>query len=195
MRNDFKSLVEEVSTCRLCAKCLPHAPRPVFQASPRSKIIIIGQAPGSKVHASGVPWKDASGTRLREWLGVSEATFYDDEIFALLPMGFCYPGKGKSGDLPPRVECAPLWHPQFFEHFSQRTLTLLTGKFAQDYYIKAQSTLTETVRSYESYLPHFFPLPHPSPRNNIWLRKNPWFEPEVLPELQRCVGDALKVRF
>ena len=150
---------------------------------------IVGQAPGKVVHQSGIPWDDKSGDRLREWLGVSKVQFYNPDLFALVPMGFCYPGKGKSGDLPPREECAPQWHDFLFEKMKGLKFIILIGAYAQDYYLKSQkkNSLTETVKCYTDYLPRFFVLPHPSPRNNIWLRKNQWFEGEVIPKLQERV--------
>jgi len=157
--------------------------------SSRSKIVIVGQAPGAKVHASGVPWQDASGRKLREWLAVDDASFYDPDKFALIPMGFCYPGKGSSGDLPPRKECAPLWHERLFGEMKASSLVLLIGLYAQNYYLKGRghSTLTENVRSFQDFLPKYLPLPHPSPRNRLWFIRNPWFQDEVLPELRARV--------
>jgi len=162
----------------------------VLSAHPNSKIIIIGQAPGTKVHASGIPWDDASGKQLRKWLNVSDEDFYDETKFAIIPMGFCYPGKGKTGDLPPRPECAPQWHPPLFKELKNVELVILIGMYAQKYYLgkTAKKTLTETVKHYNNYLPKFFPIPHPSPRNRFWLTKNPWFDIDVLPELKRRVG-------
>ena len=160
----------------------------------KSKVAIIGQAPGSVVHKSGVPWDDKSGERLREWLSVSNTDFYDEEKIALIPMGFCYPGKGKSGDLAPRTECAPQWHEALFSKMKELELIILIGTYAQSYYLKdkRKSTLTETVRNYQEYLPTYLPLPHPSPRNNIWLRKNEWFETEVIPKLRQRIGQILQ---
>ncbi len=154
-----------------------------------SKIVIIGQAPGQKVQNSGIPWDDASGNNLREWLGVDRQTFYNEKVFALIPMGFCFPGSGKSGDLPPRPECAPLWHQQILKLMPEVQLTLLIGQYAQKYYLKnsAKDTLTETVKNYEEYLPNFIPLPHPSPRNNIWQRKNEWFKEDLVYVLQKKI--------
>src|SRR5690606_33836766 len=164
-------------------------PRPVLTAHPNSKIVIVGQAPGTKVHASGIPWNDASGKQLRNWMDVSDADFYDETKFSIIPMGFCYPGKGTSGDLPPRPECAPQWHGLLFEQLPNVELILLIGMYAQNYYLKdkAKKTLTETVKNYKAYLPKFLPMPHPSPRNRFWLTKNPWFEAEVVPELRKEV--------
>ena len=185
------SLLAEVRACTICAKALAAGPRPVVQFSSRSRLVIIGQAPGSKVHKSGVPWQDDSGDRLRVWTGLGAAEFYDPALVALLPMGFCYPGKGKSGDLPPRRECAPLWHERMLATMPGCRLFLLVGSYAQAYYLpQRKRTMTETVRAFRDYLPEFFPLPHPSWRNLLWRRRNPWFEKEVLPELHRLV-DAL----
>lgn len=170
-----------------------HGVRPIMAAHPHSRIAIIGQAPGRIVHQTGIPWDDKSGERLREWLGVDSATFYDPEIFALVPMGFCYPGTGSSGDLAPRRECAPQWHDRLFENMKDLELLILIGTYAQAYYLKGtqKGTLTETVRHFAEYLPAHFVLPHPSPRNNIWLKKNPWFGQEVLPVLREKVDSIL----
>ncbi|MFK7844217.1 MAG: uracil-DNA glycosylase family protein [Rhodothermales bacterium] len=186
-------LLGEIASCTVCSEALALGPRPVLQAHATSKIVIIGQAPGIVVHKSGVPWEDKSGDNLRKWLDIDKDTFYDPACLALLPMGFCYPGKGNSGDLPPRPECAPLWHDQVLGKMNSVKLTLLIGQYAQGYYLADQKkkTLTETVRNYKNYLPHHFVLPHPSPRNNIWQAKNPWFKEEVLPDLQRLIKEAL----
>ena len=171
-----------------------HQARPVCAFSARSKIVIVGQAPGTKVHASGIPWDDKSGENLRAWMKIDKDTFYDEEQIAIVPMGFCYPGKGKTGDLPPRKECAPLWHASLFEHLKEVELVLLIGKYAQDYYLKksAKKNLTETVRNYEEYLPKYFVLPHPSPRNNIWQAKNDWFKKYVLPAFEKKIKEILE---
>ena len=189
----MKQLLSKIRTCDTCSASLPLGPKPVLAAHPESRVVIIGQAPGSVVHNSGVPWDDKSGDNLREWLQLDRSTFYNPEKLALVPMGFCYPGTGKSGDLPPRKECAPLWHNQLLHEMKNVRLILLIGKYAQDYYLqgKGKSTLTETVRSYQSYLPTYFVLPHPSPRNNIWQKKNPWFKAELLNELRKAVTLAL----
>ncbi len=185
-------LMSEVKSCQLCDGLLPHSPKPVFSASSSARLLIIGQAPGAKVHESGIPWADQSGDRMRQWLNISKRVFYDKTKVALMPMGFCYPGKGSSGDLPPRPECASQWHEKLLIEMSNIRLTLLVGQYAQRYYLeKCARSLTETVADWREHLPQYFPLPHPSPRNNIWLGKNPWFEEEVLPNLQERVQIAL----
>ena len=158
-------------------------------ASPKSKVAIIGQAPGRVVHKTGIPWDDKSGERLRAWMNISKDDFYNKDLFALIPMGFCYPGKGKSGDLPPRPECAPKWHGILLSQIDDLKLIVLIGNYAQKYYLKdlVRKTLTETVQNYLEYLPKYLPLPHPSPRNNTWIKKNPWFEESVVPELRRKI--------
>jgi uracil-DNA glycosylase len=187
------SLLEDVRACTLCAKQLPLGPRPVLQFHPHARILVAGQAPGSKVHASGVPFADASGDRLREWLGISEETFYDARRVAILPMGFCYPGTGKSGDLPPRPECATAWRDPLMQRLTKLKLTLVIGQYAQTYHLPdADGSLTDTVLAWREHWPRVVPLPHPSPRNNIWLRRNPWFEKELLPRLRSRVKAALK---
>lgn len=190
--NDQKALeklTESISACTICEKHLTLGPRPIISVHAQSKILIIGQAPGAIVHKTGIPWDDKSGENLRSWMGIDNSTFYDPTQIGIVPMGFCYPGKGKSGDLPPRKECAPQWHLPLFDQLQNVRLTLLIGKYAQDYYLKdqAQRNLTETVRNFESYLPDYFVLPHPSPRNNIWKKKNQWFEENVLPSLKEQV--------
>lgn len=187
-------LLKEIRACTVCKKFLPNAPRPIVQAGKNSKIIIIGQAPGQKVQNSGIPWDDLSGNELRRWLGVTKEQFYDEKIFALVPMGFCYAGKGKSGDLPPRPECAPLWHEPLLQHMKEPKLIILIGQYAQNYYLgeKLKPTLTETVKNFKKYLPEYLPLVHPSPRNKIWQKKNPWFEKNVVPQLQKIVKRSIK---
>ncbi len=190
----MEELLQAIQACKICLPHLKDGVNPVLSVSSKSKIIIIGQAPGKKVHHSGIPWQDKSGERLRDWLAVTSEQFYNPDNFGILPMGFCYPGKGKSGDLPPRTECAPLWHQQVMDNLTSSHLTLLIGTYAQHYYLgsKAKPTLTQTVQDYQAYLPTYLPLPHPSPRNNIWLRKNPWFEIEVLPILKSRIKEILK---
>ena len=189
----IKELISCIRNCTKCAAHLTAGPRPILAASESSKIVIIGQAPGSIVHRTGIPWDDKSGENLRAWMGVTSQEFYDPEKIAIVPMGFCYPGKGKSGDLPPRKECAPLWHEQLIEKLENVELILLIGKYAQDYYLdkKPKFTLTERVKNFENYLPQYFVLPHPSPRNNIWKTKNKWFDTLVLPKLKARVKDIL----
>jgi uracil-DNA glycosylase len=189
----MEKLIEEIKKCTVCLPHLVDGVNPVVTARPESKIAIIGQAPGVIVHKSGKPWDDKSGERLRAWMGVSEEQFYDTSTFAIIPMGFCYPGKGKSGDLAPRKECAPLWREALFSKITDLRLTLLIGNYAQKYYLreKARKTLTDTVKNHAAYLPTYLPLPHPSPRNNIWLKKNQWFEQEVIPELQLIIKNVL----
>ena len=186
----MRKLLREIKKCDICKEYLPNAPRPILQASSESRIVIIGQAPGQKVHGSGVPWEDKSGDELRRWLGVEKEQFYDAKLFALIPMGFCYPGKGRSGDLPPRPECAPTWHQKLFAEMKNVRLTFLIGRYAQNYYLKdkCKTNLTETVRAFNEFLPAFFPLVHPSPRNRIWQRKNTWFESDVVSCIQQKMG-------
>lgn len=189
----MERLLAEIRTCRVCEAQLVDGCRPVLAANSQSRIMIIGQAPGRKVHETGIPWNDQSGKNLRAWLGVEVEEFYNPDLFAIIPMGFCFPGTGRSGDLPPRKECAPLWHPKLISMLPNIELTLLIGKYSQDAYLgsRAKSSLTETVKSWQDYLPKFLPLPHPSPRNNIWLRKNPWFEEELQPQLAALIQQAL----
>ena len=186
-------LLSRIRKCEVCKDYLPLGPRPVVQLSSFSKIMIISQAPGRRVHETGIPWNDISGKRLREWMNVDDALFYNPLIFSIAPMGFCYPGKGKSGDLPPRPQCAPMWHPQIFKHFTGKPLILLIGQYAQKYYLKNNcgNNLTETVRNYKQYLPDYFPLPHPSLRNQNWVKINPWFMKEVIPELQKRIRELI----
>ncbi len=189
----MKQLITEISNCQVCAAELPLGPRPIIAVHPTSKIVVIGQAPGSVVHKTGIPWDDKSGENLRRWMGIDDTIFYDATKIALIPMGFCYPGRGKSGDLPPRKECAPLWHSVLLNSLTQVELILLIGKYAQNYYLqkKAKKTLTETVKNYHLYLPKYFVLPHPSPRNNIWMAKNQWFATDVLPYLKTQIHQIL----
>jgi len=191
--SSFNSLLTKVCGCTICAAHLPHGVRPVLQLHPQARVLIAGQSPGRKVHESGVPFDDASGERLREWMGVTREVFYDPKQIAIVPMGFCFPGTGRSGDLPPRPECAPAWRAQLLDHLRQLEVTLVVGQYAQAYHMKEErSSLTETVRDWRSYWPGMIPLPHPSPRNNIWLNRNPWFEQELVPALRRRVSAALE---
>jgi len=189
----MENLLAEIRACQICRDQLPHAPRPIVQFSEKSRVLLIGQAPGARVHASGIPWDDASGDTLRLWLGLDKAQFYNPDLLALVPMGFCFPGTGRSGDLPPRPECAPSWHEKVLQQTPEIKITLLIGQYAQKRYLKdrMKSTLTETVQAWRSFLPDYLPLPHPSPRNRIWLKKNPWFELEVLPELKNQVYSGI----
>ncbi|HYD19443.1 MAG TPA: uracil-DNA glycosylase family protein [Patescibacteria group bacterium] len=189
----FARLLREIRSCDACVAHLPHGVRPVLQAQAGAVLRIIGQAPGRKVHESGVPWDDRSGERLRSWLGLDSETFYDAAKVALIPMGFCYPGKAKSGDLPPRRECAPRWHAPLNAQLPGIRLTLLVGSYAQAEYLgyRQKKTLGDTVRAWREYLPlGYLPIVHPSPRNQIWLKKNPWFEAELVPVLRESVRAA-----
>ena len=185
-------LLDEVRACTVCSESLPLGPRPVFQIHPDARILIAGQAPGRKVHASGVPFADASGDRLRDWLGVSPETFYDPHRIAILPMGFCYPGSGRNGDLPPRPECAPQWRVKLLNRLKSLRLTVVLGEYAQRYHLpEADDSVTHRVEAWREHWPRVVPLPHPSPRNGGWLRRNPWFEEDLLPVLRRRVADIL----
>jgi uracil-DNA glycosylase len=185
-------LLARVRACRHCELQLPLGPRPVVRASATARLLIVGQAPGTRVHASGIPWDDPSGDRLRQWLQVDKETFYDDSRIAIVPMGFCYPGKGKSGDLPPRPECAPMWHGPLLAQLPAVELVLLVGSYAQNYYLGAsRETLTARVQRWRDFGPRFLPTPHPSPRNTLWLRRNPWFEREVVPTLRERVRSLI----
>lgn len=185
----LRSLIREARACRVCVPHLPLGPRPVFQAGTGAQLMIVGQAPGRRVHETGIPWNDPSGDQLRAWLGMKRASFYDSRRVAIVPTGLCYPGRGKRGDLPPRPECAPLWQPRFRAALPGIRLTLLVGMHAQAYHLgrRRKKTLAQTVRAFRDYLPEFFPLPHPSPRNRLWMQNNPWFVREVVPALRRRV--------
>jgi uracil-DNA glycosylase len=186
-------LKRNIKACTLCEAELPFPAKPTLSFSSTSKILIVGQAPGRKVHESGIPWNDASGERLREWMNVAKEQFYNTKYFSIVPMGFCYPGKGKSGDLPPRPECAETWMPSILDKLPNRQLTLLIGQYAQGWFLKStrKPTLTETVKNWQAYFPDYFVLPHPSPRNNIWLKKNPWFEKKLVPQLEKRIAELL----
>ena len=188
---EFRSLIEEVRACSACTHTLPLGPRPVFQVSPTATLLIASQAPGTRAHASGVPFSDASGDRLRDWTGLSHAQFYDPGKVAILPMGLCYPGRSTNGgDAPPRPECARLWRHQLLAAMPDLRLTLLVGSHAQNYAL-GPGTMSQRVHEFRSYLPRYFPLPHPSWRSRIWADQHPWFAAEVLPALRAAVGQAL----
>jgi uracil-DNA glycosylase len=194
MSKKLDTLVADIRACRVCAEALPHEPRPVVWVHPKAKILIAGQAPGRRVHESGVPWDDPSGDRLRAWMNLDRDAFYDRRSIAVAAMGFCYPGTVNRADLPPRKECAPLWRPRLLPLLQNVRLTLLVGSYAHRYHLgaKAKPTLGETVRAWRSYPPDVVPLPHPSWRNTGWLKRNPWFEAELVPELRRRVSSALR---
>lgn len=186
------TLLTEVRACVICAEFLPLGPRPIVQVHPAARILIAGQAPGRTVHETGIPFNDPSGDRLRAWMGISRDQFYDATQIAILPMGFCFPGTGKSGDLAPRLECAPAWRGKLLSQLKNIQLTLVIGKFAQEYHLTNEgATLTETVQAWRKEWPRIVPLPHPSPRNNLWLKRNPWFEQSVLPALRDRVSKVL----
>jgi len=189
----LETFLKQVRACTICAEHLPSGPRPIVRALPSARILIIGQAPGRKVHASGIPWDDPSGKRLREWMDVDSATFYDESRIAIMPMGFCYPGTGTSGDLPPRKECAPEWHEKIRAYLPKVEFTLLLSQYAISYYLPEQKgkTVTETVSAWKDHPSEYLPLPHPSPRNNRWLKKNLWFEEDVVPYLRSRIKPLL----
>ena len=189
----LNGLVTQVRACTICAPHLPDGVRPVVQANSKAKILIAGQAPGRRVHASGIPFDDPSGDRLRDWMGVTPKQFYNSELFAIVPMGFCYPGTGKSGDLPPRPECAATWRALLLRQLPGIETSLVIGKYAHEYHFgKNNLTVTKLVENWQQYWPGQIPLPHPSPRNNIWLKKNPWFEAEVVPVMRAHITSLLK---
>lgn len=188
-----RELVRQVRACRLCAGQLPFEPRPILQLDPAARILVAGQAPGRRAHQEGIPFSDPSGDRLREWLGLPPETFYDPRRIAILPMGFCYPGTGRSGDLPPRPECAPAWRDGLLRTLVNLRLTVVIGRYAHGYHLRDNADgVTTTVRGWRAWAPEIFPLPHPSPRNNAWLRRHPWFATELLPELRRRAAEALR---
>lgn len=193
MDSEFESVIAAVRACEICKPHLPLGPRPVFQISQTARILVVGQAPGRRVHETGIPFNDPSGERLRGWMGIDRSVFYDSARIALLPMGFCYPGTGKSGDLPPRPECAEKWRKQLLALLQDVQLTLVIGQYAQAWHLDAlqRNSLTETVKNWREYWPKYLPLPHPSPRNNLWLRRNPWLEEEILPVLKDRVSQLV----
>jgi len=194
----MSDLLAEIRSCRHCEATLPLGPKPVLRASSTARMLVVGQAPGTRVHATGIPWNDPSGDRLRQWLDLEAEKFYDESLIAIVPMGFCYPGKGKSGDLPPPPDCAPLWHQRLLDRMPALELLLLVGSYAQNYYLlrtgitSRAETLGGRVRRWREFGPRYFPLPHPSPRNTLWLRRNPWFETEVVPALRARVNEVLR---
>ncbi|ANK80298.1 MAG: hypothetical protein TEF_05435 [Rhizobiales bacterium NRL2] len=193
MSDELEILLAEIRACRKCAD-LPAGPRPVLRAAPCARILLAGQAPGIRVHETGIPWNDPSGDRLRQWLGVERDVFYDPARIAIVPMGFCYPGTGRSGDLPPRPECRTTWHSRLVPMLGEVELTICIGQYAQAWYLgdRRCATLTETVGAWRDYAPGLLPLPHPSGRNNGWLKRNPWFEDDVLPHLRARVAALLQ---
>lgn len=192
--SELDDLLKDIRACRLCEANLPLAPRPILRANASATLLVVGQAPSTLVHASGIPWNDASGMRLRGWLGIDRDAFYDEAKVAIVPMGFCYPGRGSTGDLPPRPECAQTWHHRLLPMLPNVRLTLAIGQQAQVYYLgdTRKKSLTDSVRAWEEFLPRCFPLPHPSPRNIAWFKHNPWFDAEVVPALRERVAAALK---
>ena len=189
----MEDLLKEIKACRICEAALPLGPQPVFIARPQARILIVGQAPGRRVHETGIPFNDPSGDRLRGWMGIDRDIFYNHPALAIVPMGFCYPGTGKSGDMPPRPECAAHWRQRLLDQMPDIELTLVIGQYAHNWHLKGRQkkNLTETVKTWREYWPDVLPLPHPSPRNNLWLRKNPWLEAEIIPVLQKRVQKLL----
>jgi uracil-DNA glycosylase len=188
------ALLGEIRACRVCASHLPGGPRPIVRARQTARLLIVGQAPGARVHACGIPWDDRSGLRLREWLGIDPAQFYDDSQIAIIPMGFCYPGRGVGGDKPPRPECAALWWPHLLDRLPNVELTLLIGQYAQRHFLgpRRKRSLTETVQAWREFAPDFIPLPHPSPRNQAWFQRHAWFERELVPMLRTRIERLLQ---
>jgi uracil-DNA glycosylase len=191
MEKTLEPLLKEIRACRLCEKHLPLGPKPIVNLHSKARILIVGQAPGIRAHDSGKPWNDASGERLRAWMGLSDEEFYDPKRVAVVPMGFCYPGKGKSGDLPPRPECSNHWMQKVLQSLPNIQLKVLIGSYAQKYFLGKENLLTENIRNWEKFYPEMIVLPHPSPRNNIWLKKNAWFEEEILPALKKTCRDLV----
>ena len=193
--SELDVLLQDIRQCTICKGLIPDPIRPILQVDVKAKILIVGQAPGRKVHDTGIVFNDASGKRLREWMGITKETFYDKEKVAILPMGFCYPGTGKYGDFPPRKECAIAYRSQLLKLLENVELTLVIGKYAQAYHMNEKGvSLTTLVENWQHYLPSLLPLPHPSPRNNIWLKKNPWFVENVIPVLQTRVSQILHIK-
>ena len=193
MTKELEGLLADIRRCNICSDHLPMGPRPVLQASTKAKILVVGQAPGRRVHETGIPFNDPSGDRLRDWMGIDREIFYNPDKLSIIPMGFCYPGTGKSGDLPPRKECAESWREQLMDTLPSLELVLIIGQYAIEWHLgkSRKRTLTETVRSWQDYWPDRIVLPHPSPRNNIWLKRNPWFEEEIIPELKARIDKIL----
>ena len=193
MSGKLDVMLRQIRACRMCEKHLPLGPNPVLRASASARILIVGQAPGTNVHATGIPWNDASGERLRAWMDVDRDAFYDESRIAIVPMGFCYPGRGAGGDNPPRPECARTWHPQLIPLLRSVRLTLLIGQYAHRYFLRERrhDSLTATVRAFGDYLPQFLPMVHPSPRNQGWLKRHAWFEKDLLPVLRERVHELL----
>ena len=192
----LQGLLASVRSCRACDAHLPLGPRPVLQVGASARVLIVGQAPGARVHASGTPWDDPSGTRLRQWMGIEAGLFYDAAQIAIIPMGYCYPGRGKGGDLPPRPECARLWLAHLLAKLPKIELTLLIGLHAQRHFLgrRRKHTLTDTVKAWREFAPDYLPLPHPSARNTPWFQRNPWFEEELLPGLRERIDSLLPQR-
>jgi len=187
-------LMAEIKLCRVCEAHLPLGPKPALRGRPSARLLILSQAPGTRVHETGLSFNDRSGDRLRDWLGIDRAVFYDEERVAVMPLVFCFPGRDKKGgDLPPRRECAPLWHERMLTQWPNLELTVLAGSYAIDYYLQGRAfpTMTETVRHWRDYGPRFIPVPHPSWRTTFWEKKNPWFARQLLPEMRRCVADLV----
>ncbi len=188
----FKELISEIETCNICRAQLPFEPKPILQVNPKARLLIVGQAPGRKAHESGKPFDDASGNRLREWMGVNRELFYCSDLIAIIPMGFCFPGTGKAGDLPPRSECAHTWRSRLMAQLPSLETTLVIGQYAQNYHLeKKYQTVTEAVNHWRNSWPKLVPLPHPSPRNNLWLKRNPWFEEKLVPVLKKRISSII----
>ena len=193
MASHLDQLLKDIRQCDICSQVLPLGPRPVLQASLNAQILVVGQAPGRRVHETGMPFNDPSGDRLRDWMGIDKEIFYNPNKLSIIPMGFCFPGTGKSGDLPPRKECADNWRASLMESLPSLELILIIGQYAIEWHLgkSRKKTLTETVKSWQEFWPEKIVLPHPSPRNNIWLKKNPWFEDEILPPLRKRIAEIL----